>query len=60
MKIYKYETIQIRKFFKTVEHRKIIETMSKDGWRYVGSVPTMLSKNNAILEVDLVFEKEKE
>ena len=60
MKKYKYETIQIRKFFKTKEHRKLIESLSKEGWKYIGSVPTMLSKNNTILEVDLIFEKEKE
>ena len=60
MKEEKYEKIQIRKCFQTKEHRKLIEFLSKEGWQYIGSVPTMLSKNNTILEVDLIFEKEKE
>ena len=60
MKKYKYEKIQIRKCFQTKGHRKLIEFLSKEGLQYIGSVPKMLSKNNTILEVDLIFEIEKE
>ena len=54
---YAYVPIQIGRGINTPQHRRIIQEKAQDGWRYVGTIPTVVSKSNAILEYDLVFER---
>lgn len=42
------------------EHRAIIDQHAKEGWRFVGFVPTLFSSYGGIKEMDLVFEREEE
>jgi hypothetical protein len=39
-------------------YRAIIENRAKDGWRYVGFIPTKQCGTGHTEEIDLVFEKE--
>ena len=39
-------------------YRTIIENRAKDGWRYVGFIPTKQCGTGHTEEIDLVFEKE--
>lgn len=39
------------------EYRDIIEKRAKDGWRYVGFIPTRQRGTGHIDEIDLIFEK---
>ena len=39
------------------EHREIIDQYAKDGWRYVGFIPTHFTGHGGIAEVDLIFER---
>lgn len=41
-------------------HREIIDSYSKAGWRFVAAIPTESTLNGRILEFDLIFEKEEE
>lgn len=58
MKQYKYVNVHIARFIgaKSEEHRVIINTMAKKGYRYVGFIPTKLSDYGKIMDMDLVFE----
>ena len=38
-------------------HREFIEQQAKDGYRYVGSVPTLYGPSGKVLKIDLIFEK---
>ena len=40
----------------TREHRELIDAYAAEGWRYVGFVPTHISRGE-IVQMDLVFEK---
>lgn len=40
------------------DYRSIIEQRAKNGWRYVGYVPTQQRGTGHIEEIDLIFEKE--
>ena len=42
----------------TADHRKIIEERARNGWRYVGYIPTRQRGTGHIQELDLIFEKE--
>ena len=42
------------------DYRAIIEKKAKEGWRYVGYIPTRQRGTGHIEEMDLVFEKEAE
>ena len=39
-------------------YRAIIENRAKDGWRYVGFIPTKQCGTGHTEEIDLIFEKE--
>jgi len=38
-------------------HRKIIDELAAEGWRYAGYIPTMFSTRGAHAEIDLIFER---
>lgn len=40
------------------EYRLIIDKRARDGWRYVGCIPTTQRGTGHTQEMDLVFEKE--
>ena len=40
------------------EYRKKIKKRGKEGWRYVGFIPTRQRGTGHIDEIDLIFEKE--
>lgn len=60
MKKYKYVyvNVHIGKFFgaKSEEHRNIINQYAEKGYRYVGYIPTNISAEGEITDMDLVFE----
>ena len=41
-------------------HQGIINERAKEGWRYVGYIPTRQRGTGHIEEMDLIFEKEAE
>ncbi len=41
-------------------HRELIDREARDGWRYVGFVPTDFTRLGGIKAVDLIFEREAE
>lgn len=45
-------------FLSTDKHRKIIEHYAKNGYRYVGFVPTEVDAKGCMRKIDLIFEKE--
>ncbi|WP_186565433.1 DUF4177 domain-containing protein [Lawsonibacter celer] len=47
------EGVSVTKFR---EHRELIDRYAAEGWRYVGFVPTHISRGE-IVQMDLVFEK---
>lgn len=44
--------------YETDNYRAIIERRARDGWRYVGYIPTVQRGTGHIQELDLIFEKE--
>lgn len=42
------------------DYRQVISDRAKDGWRYVGFVPSKQRGTGHIQELDLIFEKEVE
>ena len=40
------------------DHREIIDSRAKHGWRYVGYIPTRQRGTGHVQELDLIFEKE--
>ncbi len=38
------------------EHRRVIRTYARKGYRYVGYIPTEINEEGVIEKVDLVFE----
>ena len=48
------------KVIETDDYQTIIDTKAKEGYRYVGWVPTKQRGTGHISEIDLVFEKEIE
>ena len=58
MKKYQYEPIHINKFIgaKSEEHRKIMDKYAKEGYRYVGFIPTNMNDYGKIKDIDLIFE----
>lgn len=44
--------------YRTEDYRTIIQARAKDGWRYVGFLPTVQRGAGHIEEIDLIFEKE--
>lgn len=41
------------------DYKSIIETRAKEGWRYVGYIPTKQRGTGHIQELELIFEKKK-
>ena len=41
------------------EYRHVIDRAAEEGWRYAGFLPVQQTANGAILEYDLIFEREK-
>ncbi len=60
MKKYEYVSVSISKFIgaKSEEHRAIIDSYAKKGYRYVGFIPINITDYGKIKEMDLVFEIE--
>lgn len=60
MKKYEYVSLHIDKFFgaSSKEHREIIDKYAKDGYRYVGYIPTVITDHGKIKDMDLIFELE--
>lgn len=63
MYIYSYETLYTGGGMwmnnSTSEHRDIIDRRAKEGWRYVGYVPTMFTGEGGTKQIDLIFEQEQ-
>lgn len=69
MYTYEYETVIIEfsgyglfngNVYSIEEYRNIIEKRAKDGWRYIGFIPTKQRGTGHIEEIDLIFEKKLE
>lgn len=61
MKKYEYINVDIDGILSagTIEHRKIIDKYAAKGYRYVGYIPTDITPNGKITEIDLIFETEQ-
>ena len=66
---YEYETVSCNLegwgfgagyIYSIEDYRSIISERAKDGWRYVGCIPTKQRGTGHIQEMDLIFEKELE
>ena len=66
MYTYEYEKVIIEfsgfglingKIYGIEDYKDIINSRAKDGWRYVGFVPTKQRGTGHIEEIDLIFEK---
>ena len=65
---YEYETVEVglsgwgpfggNDYCIMADHREIIDTRAKNGWRYVGYLPTRQRGTGHVQELDLIFEKE--
>ena len=62
MKQYEYVTIKGHRFgkIKFDTHREIIDEDVARGFKYAGWIPTKLLALGAIVEIDLIFEKDDE
>lgn len=40
------------------EHREIIDQYAAQGWRYAGYLPTHISRDGVLCNIDLIFERE--
>ena len=68
MYTYEYETVSVgfdgwgplsgNDYSLTSDYRDIIATRAKNGWRYVGYLPTRQRGTGHVQELDLIFEKE--
>ena len=65
---YKYERVKVVhtnwKFVgglvsETIDYKEIIEKRSLEGWRFVTWIPVKQIAEGIIVEIDLVFEREK-
>ena len=58
MKRYEFVPVDIYGVFSSgsKEHRQIIREYAAKGYRYVGYIPTHISNNGKVTEIDLVFE----
>ena len=68
MYTYEYETVSVRfdgwgpfsgnDYSLMADYREIINSRSKNGWRYVGYLPTRQRGTGHVQELDMIFEKE--
>lgn len=67
--MYKYACIKVRCGFNGVglfngniyeidDYKQVLAQKAKEGWRYVGFIPTKQRGTGHIQEMDLIFEKE--
>lgn len=63
---YEYETVRFDfggwgfgsgNVYAVEEYRPILEARAKEGWRYVGWIPTKQRGTGHVEELDLIFEK---
>lgn len=40
------------------EHREVIDRFAREGWQYVGWVPTCILSHGAVSQMDLIFQRE--
>ena len=60
MYTYEYECIGVKTGFtrvKTLDYREIIDRRAKNGWRYVGFIPSVQAGHGFITEMDLVLKR---
>ena len=64
---YEYETVSADfdawgfgagNLYSIENYRAVIDKRAKDGWRYVGCIPTKQRATGLVEELDLVFEKQ--
>ena len=62
MKKYKYVSVSYKMkdvvMASTLEHREIIDAHAREGYNYVGMIPTEISANGCFRRIDLIFSKE--
>ena len=56
--MYKYVTAKTDGFFRVADYKETIDKMAEEGWRFVSGLPARQSQYGAIIELDLVFDKE--
>ncbi|MFA7375938.1 MAG: DUF4177 domain-containing protein [Acholeplasmataceae bacterium] len=57
---YAYETVNIKGVFLpnlSIDHRSLIDSYAKKGYRFVGFIPTKIDDYGKIKEMDLIFER---
>jgi hypothetical protein len=63
MNEYKYVNLECENHKTTsssvIGHREIIDEQAKNGYRYVGYIPTKMGPSGKILSLDLIFENNK-
>lgn len=66
---YEYETIIIEfggwgafngNIYSIDSYKEVIDKRAKDGWRYVGFIPTKQRGTGHIEEIEIIFEKKEE
>lgn len=61
MKHYKYVEICYKAkgvlFHISSDHKSIIDEHSREGYRYVGYVPSQIDAHGSLRKIDLIFEK---
>lgn len=55
---YIYVTAKTSGFFRTADHRELIDKYSQEGWRFITAIPSEFDGSGKTTEFDLVFEKE--
>jgi len=55
---YIYITAKTSGYFRSSDHRELIDKYSQEGWRFITAIPTLSTSYGKITEFDLVFEKE--
>jgi len=58
MKKYEYVALHIGRFLgaKSEEHRQIIDSYAKRGYRYIGYIPVSMTDYGKVKDIDLIFE----
>lgn len=63
MKEYEYVEVKFEAkgvlFHCTFEPKEIINKYAKEGYSYVGFVPTLIDAHGSLRKINLIFEKEK-
>ena len=61
---YEYEAVYVGGGYwmddnRKCRHREVIDQRARDGWRYVGYVPTEFTSGGSTRRLDLIFEREE-